>query len=71
MGAQWELNEKAYVQVFPYRIDLLSSVVIGKPIRTEISSGIFSFGSVQNVSEPFSSKDPQKLEKDIKKCSLT
>ena len=35
-----------------------SSVVIGKPIRTEIGSGIFSSGSVQNGSEPFSSKEP-------------
>ena len=51
--------------------EIQNSVVIGKPIRTEIGSGIFSSGSVQNGSEPFSSKDPQKLEKDIKKCSST
>ena len=36
----------------------MGSVVIGKPIRTEIGSGIFSSGSVQNGSEPFSSKEP-------------
>ena len=48
-----------------------SSAVFGKPIRTEIGSGIFSSGSVQNCSEPFSSKYPQKLEKDIKKCLST
>ena len=48
-----------------------SSAVFGKPIRTEIGSGIFSYGSVQNGSEPFSSKEPKKLEKDIKKCSST
>ena len=48
-----------------------SSVVFGKPIRTEIGSGIFSSGSVQNGSEPFSSKMLHKQKKDIKKCSST
>ena len=42
---------------------VLGSVVFGKPIRTEIGSGIFSSGSVQNGSEPFSSKMLHKQKK--------
>ena len=43
----------------------VQGTVIGKPIRTEIGSGIFSSGSVQNGSEPFSSKMLHKQKKDI------
>ena len=51
--------------------DQASSVIFGKLIRNEIGSGIFSSGSVQNGSEPFSSKMLHKQKKDIKKCSST
>jgi len=52
-------------------LQVTGSVAFGKPIKTEIGSGIFSSGSVQNRSEPFSSKMLHKQKKDIKKCSST